>query len=145
MRTDTKFGRRKPFILIGFFILAINIVIMCVPPNNDSTTLGLWWCIFGTAGACGSDVMNLSLTAWLLENTDDQQDYLQITTKIKTVSQVIGHVLALALTQYVVNGPFIASSLYIFIGTISIIMIFRIPRTGITKELPKQPPILPSG
>jgi Na+/melibiose symporter-like transporter len=88
--------------------------------------------------------MNLALTAWLLENTDDQDDYLRITTKIKTVSQVVGHVLALALTQYVENGTFISSGLYCVIGAVSVGLIFRIGRRGVTKQVPAQPPILPS-
>jgi len=145
MKPNSKFGRRKPFIAIGFIILAVCIFIMCIPPDNRSTTLGIWWCLFGTVGSIGSDIMNLSLTAWLLENTDDQTDYLRIATKIKTVSQVTGHVLAITLTQYVENGPFIATGLYLFIGAISIILVFKIPNTGITKQdIPHVPPMLPS-
>jgi Na+/melibiose symporter-like transporter len=144
LSTKSALGRRKPFLGIGYVILAINIVIMVFPPDTDSTTLGLWWCIFGTLGACGSDIMNLSLTAWLLENTDDQADYLRITTKIKTVSQVIGHLLALGLTKYVKNGPLIAAGVYIGVGAISTFLVFRIPRKGVEKDVPPQPPMLPS-
>lgn len=144
MSTNTRLGRRKPWILIGFVILAVSVVIMCLPPNNESTTLGLWWCIFGSIGQCGADIMNLALTAWLLENTDDQEDYLRITTKIKTVSQVVGHVLALALTQYVQYGTFISSGLYCVIGATSVALIFRIAKKGVSKQVPAQPPILAS-
>ena len=101
-------------------------------------------CYAGTIGQCGADVMNLSLTAWLLESTDDQQDYLRITTKIKTMSQVVGHVLAVGLSEYVPYGYIVSLCIYLVVGTISVVMALRIPPTGKVKEIASQPPILPS-
>ena len=98
----------------------------------------------GTIGQCGADIMNLSLTAWLLENTENQEDYLRITTKIKTIFQTFGHVLAVALIRYLKHGPIIASMIFLVVGTISVIFVYRIPKAGKCREIPKQPPILPS-
>ena len=47
IQPDSKIGRRKPFILVGYCVLALCIFIMCFPSNTRSDTLGIWWCIFG--------------------------------------------------------------------------------------------------
>ena len=47
IKPDSQIGRRKPFILAGYCVLALCVFIMCFPSNTRSDTLGIWWCIFG--------------------------------------------------------------------------------------------------
>lgn len=72
----SRWGRRKPMVVLGYAIEAISGVLLVSPPSMDPSFL-IWWFVllFKTLSAVGDLILGLSFLAWLIESTQNGDDY----------------------------------------------------------------------
>lgn len=139
--TDSKYGRRKPFVIKGFALSAISLVLLTMPPSDDGTALAGWFTLFYITFGIGQATMTNPLSSWFIESSRDSQDYLRITTLCLPPALFVGGVLAIA---SIVSSPMIGSAVSLVFGMIALYaLVTNVPNPVVT-TVEKLPEIIPS-
>ncbi|WP_223589915.1 MFS transporter [Neobacillus bataviensis] len=127
--TRTRFGRRKPYILAGFFLIVIAFTLLWFAPNFDSILGKFLFVLFSYIFySTVSTIVTIPYTAFSSEISQDIKERDQVNgTRLffSQVSSLIGAVLPM-----VIVGMFPEKTGYLFMGLIFSIF-YAIPYLGI--------------
>lgn len=142
----SRYGRRKPLLVVGYFLLVLVVFALSFPPDpHDPSILAGWFILFfplvGLAGAFTSN----TLTSLLIETSASPEDYQKIAGLPGVIGMVLGGVGGLTMVQFctpinrLIAPTFAALGCAIFLA----LLFIHLP-SQVNRKVPKQPPLIPS-
>lgn len=137
----SKYGRRKPFIIIGYMLMAISVVLFSIKPGNDKMVVRLWFICMRVIYTIGSTMLTVSFSAWMIESTNDTADY----TKIYAIAIPIGNLVLGSMGLGLLSMSFFcAAVLFFLVGGISTLLLCtRVPNV-VRRISTAEPSLIPS-
>jgi Na+/melibiose symporter-like transporter len=124
-RYGTKYGKRKPFMLLGSFLLAISFYALIHPPEH---LVEIWLLIFSMLIYLGWSIVSIPYLAWSAEMTSDYHEKTRLSAA-RELFTIIG-VLAALLIPYLYSVSESADkSLDILYTAFLVALFFMLPLT----------------
>merc|ERR1711871_206836 len=138
---DSKFGRRKPFVLFGLIMGFVAMLLLSFPTPNVSL-MPAQLAIGTLCMTVGNAFVSNPLTSWLVESIKNQD----IFSKINAISGVT-RIICLILTVYLgalQRHPVIPFGIACILGVITLPALVYFAPNPVLNAAPAQPPLVPS-
>lgn len=138
----SKYGRRKPFVIVGLSVQYVGCLILSVPGAGRPSTYALQVAIGILGCTIGSALWETAFSSWLIESVKCQAVY----AKLNAIKQLF-YIIAMVFTIVVGaagNQPHLPLALASLMMVVSIpLLMFLIPNP-VLRVAPPQPPLVPS-
>lgn len=104
-RTRTRFGRRRPWLLIGAPLLSISIIAFFSPPGVDGVGLVVWFAVFAILCEAFDSMLNANYGALLPELFPAERDRASANS-LRQGFQLVALIISLALTPLLTTSLF---------------------------------------
>lgn len=141
-RVKTRWGKRKPLLLLFYPFIALPVIGIYFCPFTDVSGVEGWYLICLLLMAFGSTCYNTVFSAWFIESSYDAADYLRISVFGCSIPSAIGGIIGLAMSKMgILTIPSVVAAVF---GAISLLLlIYYVPNRIIMKS-DQQPPLLSS-
>lgn len=96
-RTRSRFGRRRPWLMIGAPLLAASMIALFSPPDLDGTALVLWFAVFAILSELFDSMLNANYGA-LLPELFPSERRRGLANALRQAFQLVAMIISLALT-----------------------------------------------
>jgi GPH family glycoside/pentoside/hexuronide:cation symporter len=104
-RTRTRFGRRRPWLLVGAPLLAASLVALFSAPDTDGITLVLWFAVFAILCEAFDSLLNANYGA-LLPELFPHERQRAVANGLRQGFQLVALVISLAVTPLLTTSVF---------------------------------------
>ena len=104
-RTRTRFGRRRPWLLIGAPLLAAAMIAFFSPPGVDGLALVMWFAVFAILSEAFDSMINANYGALLPELFPAERDRASANS-LRQGFQLVALIISLALTPVLTTSVF---------------------------------------
>lgn len=139
---QTNFGRRKPFVVAGFLVQFVGVLILTNPQVGNVHTYPAQVAIGNIAGVVGNALWVTPWNSWLIESIRNQATYAKVYALGACIT-VIGLILAIVVGA-IGNQPHVILAGVVVFGIISLPLLIYFVPNPILQEAPAQPPLVPS-
>lgn len=133
-RTNTRWGRRRPWLLFGALPFGILFFMMWIVPPFDATGLFLYYVVVGLLMDAAYTVINVPYTALTPELTRDYDERTSLNSW-RAAFSVIGSILAAGLHPLIVSqfadvrmGYIVSMAVWALISTVPPLVVFAVTR-----------------
>ena len=139
--SSSSFGRRKPYVVMGYVLKAVSFFLLTIPPSKDADVLSVWFVVFYTLNAMSDAISGFPYESWLIESSRDNADYMRLKSIIFPIALFAGGVTAIVLFIY---SPILCAVTYaVGTGVCLILLIYRVPN-NVVRAVEKLPDLIPS-
>lgn len=137
----SKYGRRKPFVFVGYVLRYVAFIFLAIPPNHDGNILFSWYTFFFSIVGIGSAISGNTFTSWMIESSVDDEDYIRLNSICLPLGGIFGSIAGLLL---VMMSPLLCAFICLIGGMITLlIMLYYVPGK-VFREAKKLPNMIPS-
>ncbi len=141
-KTQSRLGRRKPFILVGNIIQFVSVFFLCLPPTNlTNNQLFAWFISFSSLSWGGFMFYFFPFKSWLIENSVDDEDYRRIRSIAVPIGALLGGISG---TLLMVFSPVTCAYYNLIGGFIALALMILFTPTKPCRETDRVPQIIPS-
>jgi glycoside/pentoside/hexuronide:cation symporter, GPH family len=140
-RVVTKYGRRKPFVILSNVLRYVAFLCLAHPPLQTPTGLSNWFTTFYTLYMVSNAIGTNPFASWFIESTFDQIDYTRVYSVAFPLGGVLGGLLGLGLLEV---SPSTASIVAMVGGIFfTLVMLIFVP-AKVYRASPQVPDMIPS-
>lgn len=141
-KSEGKYGRRKPYVAVGYVVQAIGALMVCIPPSTTSGTFVTFWFVATSIiGSIGRGISANPYQSWIIEGCVDNAEYRAYQSFTATFGQFLGGLFGGLLGTI---SPPIASVISAVAGGIATFLIVWYVPTVVHRQVAALPPLIPS-
>jgi Na+/melibiose symporter-like transporter len=138
----SKYGRRKPLVVVGCVIRYIAILLLATPPVKNTNLIFPWYIIFGSLFSIGVGIQSNPFNSWIIESTANDEDFMKINTISKPIGLVFGSLTLAAILIFI--SPAAAGVVALIGGLLSLTSTVYVVPSVIYRQAPAIPKPIPS-
>ena len=140
-KINTSIGRRKPFLIISYFIKGFSIFMLTIPISHHGDAIFGWYILFFTLFQIGTEFSDGPFDAWMIESTKDDEDFRKIYSVSGPLGGFLGGICGLIFTLFF---PIFGSIIYLIGGGIFTYLIVMFVTSQVIRKQPPLPDLIPS-
>jgi Na+/melibiose symporter-like transporter len=137
----SKYGRRKPFLVVGYLVKAIALLFLSAPLFKSGQAVFGWYTLFYTLFQIGTELTDGPFDAWMIETSRDDEDYRKIYSVAGPIGGFIGGVTGLVLTIFF---PLVGALIFLIGSGLMTYLTVSYISSHVTRVQPALPELVPS-
>eukprot|EP01036_Dinobryon_divergens_P024033 gene24033-32444_t len=140
-KSESKYGRRKPYVVIGAIISCVGTLMLCIPPGTSGLIVPLWYLLSSVIVSVGRGVSGNPYNSWLIESCINNAEYRALVTIPINIGTLTGALFGALLVAFIPIVAAVASVLGTIVSTC--LLIYYVPSV-VHQQVAKLPPLIPS-
>lgn len=140
-KSESKYGRRKPYVIAGYIINAIGVLMICAPPITSGAIVTWWFLISSIIANVGKGILTNPYQTWIIESCVDNNEYRQIQSIANNVGTLFGALFGGILTIYI---PILGGLVSVVGGGITTFLLTWYIPSVVHRKVAGLPPLIPS-
>mmetsp|Transcript_25061 Transcript_25061/g.34425 ORF Transcript_25061/g.34425 Transcript_25061/m.34425 type:complete len:723 (-) Transcript_25061:146-2314(-) len=140
-KSESKYGRRKPYVVAGYIVNAIGVLMVCAPPVTKGLFVTFWYLISSIIANIGKGIYTNPYQTWIIESCVDNSEYRQIQTIATNIGTLFGALFGGLLTIYF---PIFGALISVVGGGITTFLLTWYIPSVVHRKVASLPPLIPS-